>query len=731
MKSIVKHPNKYIYIIFSLLLVILLIFINVFISKKRNYYSTNYNGIDDQTAQILANSNETDLKTILNENNVFGLIELENGDELIQNFWINTLSIDQLYLTFDVEGNGATLESKIIDEAGNDIFQQNVILNENTTRVDLDVNSKEYSKYSKYTLVLKVNSNPNTKVKIYDCTYHDGSLTINGDANENVLLTGVNGKNYQYRSKIIFGLAALCIIIVIAMLLFNYSKQGVIRNIDRVINNVNKIWIFVWEWLSFLALLYVFLRLFTGWYYDVNLNILLIGCFIILFAVFMFLMIVLFFKMKNNIANIFVLLAIPIGICFVFLILPGNLPDEPVHFAKAYLTSQFDFSYTTDLNITTQYYTNKIINYNDILPAIFTADNYQSLTLCSEACAYHFILYIFSAIPLLLTRLLGLSIYLGFYCGRMVNLLIFIIAGYHSIKMAPFGKWIFFVYLFNPMLLQQAMSFSADSLINTTCLFAVAYFLNLKYVSEKIKNNDIVVVFSMIGIIFLSKYAYLPIFGIYLLLFDKLFKMTIKQWGLCVICIIAILAAYYGTVLLQTSMQTLASLDTYVKENNINQSEQINFLISNPQNIIDMFLETFKNKKFFYFNSFIGMLGVIAIPLNVTSYFGYYGLLLATPLIFDKNENKSFKISHRIWFAFIGMCVICLIILGLYLQWTPVATLVTEGVQGRYFIPAVILILFAILANKKKIIKTTNIIIPVYIVVVEALVFVDIINYFM
>src|SRR5699024_6071330 len=151
---------------------------------------------------------------------------------------------------------------------------------------------------------------------------------------------------------------------------------------------------------------------------------------------------------------------------------------------------------------------------------------------------------------LLITRLLGLSIYLGFYGGRMVNLMIFIIVGYNIIKMVPFGKWIFFVYFFNPMLLQQSMSFSADSIINSTCLLAIAYFLKLRFSEDKIRNKDIIVVFTLIGITLLSKYVYLPIYGIYFLLFDKLLKMDARQWGLCLIFIILIGLAYYGTTLL-------------------------------------------------------------------------------------------------------------------------------------------------------------------------------------
>lgn len=50
-----------------------------------------------------------------------------------------------------------------------------------------------------------------------------------------------------------------------------------------------------------------------------------------------------------------------------------------------------------------------------------------------------------------------------------------------------------------------------------------------------------------------------------------------------------------------------------------------------------------------------------------------------------------------IFIAFVFM----LVILGMNFQWTPVGKYVTEGVQGRYFIPVVILLLIALIPPKK------------------------------
>lgn len=131
-------------------------------------------------------------------------------------------------------------------------------------------------------------------------------------------------------------------------------------------------------------------------------------------------------KYKNNIPMLFLIIAVPVGLTYIFAMLPEQVPDENAHFAKAYLTSTFNFTSTTDFKITTNFNSFGIKNYNDILPAVFNFDNYQSLKISHEACAYNFILYIIPGIVIFVTRVLCLSVYASFYLGRMANLIIFL-----------------------------------------------------------------------------------------------------------------------------------------------------------------------------------------------------------------------------------------------------------------------------------------------------------------
>lgn len=105
--------------------------------------------------------------------------------------------------------------------------------------------------------------------------------------------------------------------------------------------------------------------------------------------------------------------------------------------------------------------------------------------------------------------------------------------------------------------------------------------------------------------------------------------------------------------------------------------------------------------------------------------------LFGTPILFEETKNKKFKLSNRIWLVFLSLFVFMLVILGMNFQWTPVGKYVTEGVQGRYFIPVVILLLIALIPPKKLSKKRANFIISIIIIFIHLFVLINIVRYFM
>lgn len=269
----------------------------------------------------------------------------------------------------------------------------------------------------------------------------------------------------------------------------------------------------------------------------------------------------------------------------------------------------------------------------------------------------------------------------------MANLAFFIYIVWYSIKKTPRCKWLFFVFCFNPMMLQLAASLSTDSCILAICILSIAYFIYL-YDKNKIDNKDIIIVCSMIIFVILVKYVYLPIFGIYFCLIPKLMHLKKKQvkliLGFGFICVILLLLSNY----LKKDMTTSAAFQEYYTVANVNSSEQIKFLLSGKLNVLRVLYHTLQVHSEFYINSMVTCLGWLTIEIPDFSFHLFYITLLIASL----SDSSMVKFKNRIWFILIIIIDVSLIIIGLHLFWTTVGSFVTAGVQGRYFLPLLLLL---------------------------------------
>lgn len=727
---ICKVRNKVLLIIILILMIIIYFFSAN--PKQMNY--VDYNGLDASMVEKL-NIGETNgqCEDVLNEIENQNILKAKNGDNISQTFSLNTVYLDSLGLKIRSNGN-ATLKIKLTDENNKEVYSDNIDVTNTYTNKDLNINSEKYDRKTNFLLTIDVDTkNPQTNVEIYTIKEETNNLVINNKIYEygNILIKS-EGRRNVYKQKTI-SLLILSVIIAIAILLTSiYSKKEKFYNMinTKLLFIKRKIWYLVSEWIAYLALLYVFLQFFSSFIYKEQINFVYMTLFIILFGIFIFFIGVLIINFKEDIAFIFLLIAIPVGLTFMLFILPEQVPDENVHFGKAYLTSQFNFTSAGEFMITNKFNTFSITNYNDILPKVFDLDNYSSMKVSHDISNYNFILYIGPALAILITRTLHLSVYFSFYAGRMVNLAIFLFFIYQAIKITPKAKWIFFIYCFNPMLLQQGMSYSADCMINSVCIFAVAYFFKLYYSDDLIQNKDIFIVFSMIGFILITKYVYLPIFGIYFLIINKLFKINYKQVILCIICIISIGIFYYISLKLNENQVQLAAHTEYLKAMQVDQRKQIEFLTKYPKNIYYMLRDTLQYYGDFYVESFTGKLGWLEIRVNDISVYMYYILLIGMMLFRGVNKIGILK---RLWMILVAIVVMILVILGLYLQWTTVGVFIAQGVQGRYFLPCILIVSLALSYNRETAssYKYIDYAFIFCLCVMEGLVFIDIAQYFM
>lgn len=505
------------------------------------------------------------------------------------------------------------------------------------------------------------------------------------------------------------------------------KKQDLLYRLQLKLDKIKKVFLYVVEWILYLCVIYFFLNFLTIYYYQNIFSISSLIFLVVFISVFVLYFLILFDKNKSSINNLFVLFAIPVGLTFLFFVLPDFVPDEPSHFQRAYSVSNFNLTSSIHVMIDSDYAAKKLTNYSQILPSIYFTTGPVQLEQFHEACSYNFILYIFPALAINIGKLINLSLYGCYYLGRMANLILYIVFGYASIKITPKLKWMFFVFLFNPMLLHLAGSYSSDVIIDGVCVLSLAYFLYLYFDKESIDTKDIVIVISMIFIMLIAKYAFLPLFGIYFLVIPKLIKISKKQWAILVICICFGMSFYLLHTYLASFGETIPSQEVYYTSNNVNASEQINYLLSNPTNIVTMYARTFYQEIDYYFENFVSKLGWLEIDINAISYYLFYIILFFTICL----EKVKLSIGNRIWFFILALIVAAIIVLGLYLYWAPVGWPVSAGVQGRYFVPCALLILTSISNGLATSFKYKREVIILSILIIDILALKDILVYFL
>lgn len=134
--------------------------------------------------------------------------------------------------------------------------------------------------------------------------------------------------------------------------------------------------------------------------------------------------------------------------------------------------------------------------------------------------------------------------------------------------------------------------------------------------------------------------------------------------------------------------------DLYGYSFSVNDSElNRNLIITNPVKYFIIFLNTLFVKSNFYFSTMIGCyLGWLNIDIG-NFYYYCFVLLFIVFLLFDYSEE--IKIDIKILSFIIIVITFGMILTALYLVWTPHKYIFIEVVQGRYFIPILLLLFMA------------------------------------
>lgn len=419
---------------------------------------------------------------------------------------------------------------------------------------------------------------------------------------------------------------------------------------------------------------------------------------------------------KDKIEKIVISFLIPIGMMYTIFMLPSEIPDELGHLWRTYEISEGAFisgKEATKVPADLVYHVKGYVNtYQDLSTVLSSETDYNDRVEVNNTFkTYPFYLYIFGAIGFFIAKILHLNILLGCYLACLMNFIVLLVTVYYAIKIIPFGKWAITSIVFMPMFLHQATSTSADSIINSLSLLFISFVVFLLFKEDKMTKKEEASFFLLSILLALSKYVYFPIILIGILLvftknIDK--KRRIIMLSITFSISILLIIAYF---IFSSSYESPHK--QYEEDNHVNIVSQAKEIIIHPIN----FVKTIGNTLYLKGEEWMGMmvgthLGWLEIHVPSLIITTYIIVILASCFI-EKNK-VAFNAKQKAFCMLIGIGTSILVMTGLYLHWTAVGANVIEGVQGRYFIPAVFLFVLCLCQKENYIkIKHIQLILPI------------------
>ncbi len=384
---------------------------------------------------------------------------------------------------------------------------------------------------------------------------------------------------------------------------------------------------------------------------------------------------------------------------------PFQGPDEPEHYAKVQFLSrgQFIASGNDTLPASLRTTLKKTFFDHDIRGTTSAKYDFSrtldALNDSPEAVdtqqypviSYSPVGYIPAVVAVFISNHLGGSMAAGLYLARLALGLTAVALWFVAIRVIPTKKYLYMAIGLTPMMLFQQSVVSVDGLSYAFLALFVAYVTAL-YSQPVIHRRQWWILLTLCVMVGLAKpllYLFLP------LVFILMNKRRLQPIGISLVAVAVLLLWNIVLAPLATSGGTLAT----VSPSNVNPQQQIEYLVHHPGKIVRVAWNSYMTD---YGDEEVrGMVGIFgyadtAYPLWMYTYFC---VTLAAIIITNPDRRSASyqwsKVIGRAWkYAALGMSAVYFagVNAALYLSYTPVGFPIVYGVQGRYFLPLMIVI---------------------------------------
>lgn len=425
-----------------------------------------------------------------------------------------------------------------------------------------------------------------------------------------------------------------------------------------------------------------------------------IAMFVIFISAFFIIFFVGYAVNRFDISKIYLAAIIPMSIIYFVLYVPWSQPDTSSHFLATYRFSNIVMGYGEDREwcarqedaefyeyVWGQNNNPSMKSYSEVAYNLHVQCEKPDLVDLPEASHmeyYSIICYLPEVLGFTLGRLLNLSTVLCLYMARLFILITYIAATYHAVKRTPVGKGVIAMTALLPMCLMMSSAISYDTMVILSTLNFIAGILYL----YKNRQSGYALAEAMFWSFIIGAVkggGYLILLPLALMLFDKdNKKQSIKQIMWIVGAGIASLIFFdlilpAGTVLFQFGKRA-------------NGKYNVLLVLNEPLRFLDMCIEAYVvNLDLLAINTAGTDLAWLEHVLPYTLIVLMLGLT-GIYSVFEHDEFRFKNIDKLIFGTVTAVGIISTPVM--LLSWTQVGSRSIEGLQGRYYLPLLPLVVF-------------------------------------
>jgi len=430
-----------------------------------------------------------------------------------------------------------------------------------------------------------------------------------------------------------------------------------------------------------------------------------------------------FVAQDKSITRIFTVLFLGAGLLFVFLVPPFQNPDEQMHFYRSYQLSHLNlfadsnqdgvYGGTIPNNITDLVEESDFVHrfnfdhrfrldLNELVGYTYQ-EGPKSFQAFPNTAIYSPLVYLHTLPVQKVAEYVHAPILLTLYIGRIFSLLIVFLAFIFAIKYAPIGRWVFFAIGLIPMTIASAAAFSSDAVTIAISIAFIVVILKLCFIKQ-IHIKWLVAGSSLALSLAFIKQAHIGLALLLLLPFiiNPLLRLRkIYFWVIATAVTTGLSLAWWYT--------KVSSIK--INPDPLVQPElQKELVLNNPlQFLVEPFFQTYAT---LHSNAFteglFGNFGWLTTPMPL------YVIILSAITLFlaikqiDKKEQKSIDyLSNKkgifaTYLIMVFVAIVGLISVALYIYWTAYKLPYIQGIQGRYFLPILPLLLIPLALYTKK-----------------------------